>query len=79
MVKGKMVKVTTDEAYYEKCSTEVLYVDYKNITKVVTPGSRIFVDDGLISLVAKNIGNTEICFVPIHFFYIFVVYLFYIA
>lgn len=58
MMKGKMVKVTTDEAYYEKCSAEILYVDYKNITKVVSPGSRIYVDDGLISLVVKNIGNT---------------------
>lgn len=57
MMKGKMVKVTTDEAYYEKCSAEILYVDYKNITKVVSPGSRIYVDDGLISLVVKNIGS----------------------
>lgn len=57
MVKGKMVKITTDEAYYEKCSAEILYLDYKNITKVVTPESRIFVDDGLISLVAKKIGK----------------------
>lgn len=60
MVKGQMVKVTTDEAYLEKCSTEVIYVDYKNITKVVTPGSRIYVDDGLISLVVKTIGDNSV-------------------
>ncbi|XP_054712991.1 pyruvate kinase PKM-like [Uloborus diversus] len=60
MVKGKMVKVTTDDAYMEKCSAETLWLDYKNITKVVEPGSRIYVDDGLISLVVKTIGSNSI-------------------
>ncbi|XP_042894887.1 pyruvate kinase PKM isoform X2 [Parasteatoda tepidariorum] len=60
MVKGKMVKVTTDDAYIEKCSAEVIHVDYKNITKVVVPGSRIYVDDGLISLVVKSIGSNSV-------------------
>lgn len=60
MVKGKTVKVTTDDAFKEKCSAEVVHVDYKNITKVVSPGSRIFVDDGLISLVVKNIGADSV-------------------
>jgi pyruvate kinase len=35
----------------------VLWVDYKNITKVLEPGKRIFIDDGLISVVATEIGN----------------------
>ncbi|XP_035225321.1 pyruvate kinase PKM-like, partial [Stegodyphus dumicola] len=60
MEKGKMVKVTTNEAYLEKCSAEVIYVDYKNITKVVSVGSRIYVDDGLISLVVKSIGTDSV-------------------
>ncbi|GBN18017.1 Pyruvate kinase PKM [Araneus ventricosus] len=60
MVKGKTVRVTTDEAYLEKCSVENLYLDYKNITKVVKEGSRIYVDDGLISLVVKSIGSNYV-------------------
>merc|ERR1712200_25741 len=30
--------------------------DYKNITKVLTPGKRIYIDDGLISVLAMEIG-----------------------
>ena len=57
MVKGAKVTVTTDGAYAEKCSEKVIHVDYVNITKVVKPGNRIFVDDGLISLVVVEVGE----------------------
>ncbi|XP_013781638.1 pyruvate kinase PKM-like isoform X1 [Limulus polyphemus] len=53
---GAKIKVTVDDSYKEKCSVDVLYVDYKNITKVVVPGNRVFIDDGLISLVVEEIG-----------------------
>merc|ERR1712241_679623 len=53
---GDIVKLTTDEAFKEKCTKEVVYVDYKNITKVMVPGKRIFIDDGLISVKALEIG-----------------------
>merc|ERR1719273_904551 len=54
---GSAIKITTDDAFKEKCSKEVLWVDYKNITKVMRPGKRLFIDDGLISVVAKEIGE----------------------
>ena len=57
---GSAIKITTDEAFKEKCSKEVLWVDYKNITKVMRPGKRLFIDDGLISVVAKEIGKYKI-------------------
>ncbi|MFV1073183.1 pyruvate kinase, partial [Klebsiella pneumoniae] len=53
-------KLTTDKEFYEKCTEKLLYLDYVNITKVVKPGNRIFVDDGLISLIAKDIGDDYI-------------------
>ncbi|XP_072258208.1 pyruvate kinase PKM isoform X2 [Pyxicephalus adspersus] len=54
--KGATLKVTLDDAFQEKCDENVLWVDYKNLTKVVKPGSKIYVDDGLISLLVKEIG-----------------------
>jgi pyruvate kinase len=38
-----------------------LYVDYRNITKVVSKGSKILIDDGLVGLVVEDvISETEI-------------------
>ncbi|KYO25289.1 pyruvate kinase PKM [Alligator mississippiensis] len=58
--KGSTLKLTLDDAYMEKCDENVLWVDYKNIIKVVDIGSKIYVDDGLISLLAKEKGSDHI-------------------
>ncbi|XP_061602121.1 pyruvate kinase PKM isoform X2 [Cololabis saira] len=55
--KGNMLKITWDDAYQENCSEEVLWLDYKNIAKVVEIDSNIYIDDGLISLQVKEIGS----------------------
>lgn len=60
MVRGESVEITTDSSYAEKCSEKVLYLDYVNITKVVKPGNRIYVDDGLISLVVEKVGSNSL-------------------
>nr|QZU27269.1 PKM [Onchidium reevesii] len=57
LVTGESIKLTTDDAYMEKCNKEILWVDYKNIIKVVSVGSRIFIDDGLISIIVKEKGT----------------------
>lgn len=54
---GKEITITTQQANYEKCSESLMWVDYVNIVKVVKPGSRIYVDDGLMCLVAKEVGD----------------------
>jgi len=56
LVDGAKIKLSTDKAFYEKCSKECVYVDYVNISKVLKPGNKIFVDDGLISLVCEEVG-----------------------
>merc|ERR1719464_1281266 len=53
---GDTIKITTDDAFKEKCTSEVLWLDYKNIGKVISPGKRLFIDDGLISVVCKEIA-----------------------
>lgn len=63
---------STDEAYKLKCDDKVMYIDYKNITKVITKGRVIYVDDGVLlfevqevvdeqTLKVKAINNGKIC------------------
>lgn len=46
---GQQMTFTTDESYSNKCNGNIMYIDYKNITKVIKPGRIIFVDDGVLS------------------------------
>lgn len=61
--KGDSIKLTTDKAYAEKGTAQTVFVDYENITKVVKKGNRVFVDDGLISLVVNNVGKLHLHFI----------------
>jgi pyruvate kinase len=42
------VTITIDDAFKENCDETYIWVDYKNIIKVLEVGSRIFIDDGLV-------------------------------
>ncbi|XP_044521723.1 pyruvate kinase PKM isoform X2 [Gracilinanus agilis] len=55
--KGNPLKITLDDNYMDKCDENVLWVDYKNICRVVDVGGKIYVDDGLISLLVKEKGE----------------------
>uniref|UniRef100_A0A672LIF2 Pyruvate kinase n=1 Tax=Sinocyclocheilus grahami TaxID=75366 RepID=A0A672LIF2_SINGR len=57
LVKGNIIKLTLDDSFKDNCDDKILWLDYKNITKVVQQGSHIYVDDGLISLKVKEIGS----------------------
>ncbi|MCJ1319225.1 Pyruvate kinase [Xylographa vitiligo] len=46
---GTEINITTDEKYATKCDDKNMYVDYKNITKVIEPGRTIYVDDGVLA------------------------------
>ncbi|CAH1373691.1 unnamed protein product [Tenebrio molitor] len=62
IINGDVIKLTTDKAYYEKGNAGIIYVDYDNIQKVVQVGNRIFIDDGLISLICTSIqGSVLTC------------------
>ncbi|GFR64762.1 pyruvate kinase [Elysia marginata] len=61
---GQTIVVTTNNAYKEKCSAEVLWVDYPNIVESLEIGGLIYVDDGLISLtVAEKSFDSVTCLV----------------
>jgi len=55
--KGEQISLSTDKAFENSGNATQVYVDYPNITKVVKPGNRVYVDDGLISLIVKEIGK----------------------
>ncbi|XP_053498153.1 pyruvate kinase M1/2b [Ictalurus furcatus] len=55
--KGEKLKLTLDDKYKDNCDEKTLWLDYKNITKVVQQGSKIYIDDGLISLKVLEIGG----------------------
>ena len=59
MKKGETIKLTLDDKYMDNCDETHLWLDYKNITKVVELGSHIYIDDGLMSLKVKEIGRTR--------------------
>ncbi|XP_063906495.1 pyruvate kinase-like isoform X3 [Zophobas morio] len=60
--RGDKIRLTTDPAYAEKGNTEIVYVDYANIVNVIKPGNKVYVDDGLMSLVCDSVkGNELVC------------------
>lgn len=54
---GKILNITTDDKYATACDTDNMYVDYKNITKVIEPGRIIYVDDGILAFDVLEITN----------------------
>ena len=60
LIRDKPINVTNLSEFAESCTTENIYVDYANITKVVKAGDRIFVDDGLISLKVQSVHSDKV-------------------
>ncbi|KAI4122911.1 MAG: hypothetical protein LQ347_006339 [Umbilicaria vellea] len=46
---GAEMNITTDEKYATASDNKNMFVDYKNITKVIEKGRTIYVDDGVLS------------------------------
>ena len=58
LVTGQAFTLVTDMTHIG--SNKSVAVDYKNITKVLTKGARILIDDGLIALDATHIEDDRI-------------------
>ena len=56
---GQTVTITVDPAFTNECTRDYIYVDYVNLPKVVSAGSLIYIDDGLISIRVTNIPDAQ--------------------
>ncbi|KAL6801268.1 pyruvate kinase [Trichoderma sp. SZMC 28013] len=56
---GTVMNITTDEKYITACDTQNMYVDYKNITKVIQPGRVVYVDDGVLAFDVLSIKDDK--------------------
>ncbi|KAF8952997.1 Pyruvate kinase [Podila verticillata] len=57
---GHQMIISTNDEYAEACDGEVMYVDYKNLTKVITPGKVIYVDDGVLSFKVLSVEDDHV-------------------
>ncbi|XP_068082011.1 pyruvate kinase-like [Anabrus simplex] len=60
LVTGNEFTLTTNSDMEDKGTVEKVFCDYERITQVVKPGDRIFVDDGLMSLIVKSVEGQEV-------------------
>ncbi|KAI9706507.1 MAG: Pyruvate kinase [Candelina mexicana] len=56
---GAEINITTDEKYATASDNKNMYVDYKNITKVIEKGRTIYVDDGVLSFEVLEIVDDK--------------------
>ncbi|CAF9916459.1 MAG: hypothetical protein GOMPHAMPRED_001013 [Gomphillus americanus] len=56
---GAEITITTNEKYKNACDDKTMYVDYKNITKVISTGRIIYVDDGVLAFEVVKIVDSE--------------------
>merc|ERR1719198_1430639 len=54
MVAGEMITLSNDAALDGASDEKMLYVGYERLAEKIVPGTKVLLDDGLISLVAKE-------------------------
>jgi len=56
---GTEINITTDDQYKTACDGKNMYVDYKNITKVIEKGRTIYVDDGVLAFEVLEVTDDK--------------------
>lgn len=59
LVKDAIITLTTKDEFKDKGNLQHIWLDYKNIASVVDIGKKIFIDDGLLSLIVKEVPDKE--------------------
>ncbi|KRF83551.1 pyruvate kinase isoform X2 [Drosophila virilis] len=57
---GDKIKLSTNKSLEASGSKDAIYVDYPKLPKIVKPKNLIFIDDGLISLIVKEVSGEEV-------------------
>lgn len=55
--KGNQISITTDPAYEEHVTADMIYVDYQKFNEVLEPGDHVLIDDGEIRLSTREVGK----------------------
>lgn len=56
---GHTMIFSTDDQYATACTDKVMYIDYKNITRVIEAGKIIYVDDGVLSFTVLKVVDDK--------------------
>ncbi|KAK3807634.1 MAG: pyruvate kinase [Benniella sp.] len=57
---GHKMIFSTNDQYAESGTAEVMYIDYKNLTKVIVPGKVIYIDDGVLSFSVLEVEDDHV-------------------
>jgi len=57
---GEEITIQTDDQWKEAVDEHNIWIDYKTIENVVCPGKKIYIDDGLISVIVKEKGGGKL-------------------
>ncbi|KAL1919776.1 uncharacterized protein VTP21DRAFT_1707 [Calcarisporiella thermophila] len=57
---GMELTFTVDDKYREQCSASTVYIDYKNLPKVIQKGKKIYVDDGVLTFEAIDVASDSV-------------------
>src|SRR6266480_1993806 len=57
---GHEMIFSTNDEYAECCDENVMYIDYKNLPKVIDIGKYIYVDDGVLSFKVLEIQDDQV-------------------
>ncbi|SPP82421.1 pyruvate kinase [Drosophila guanche] len=56
MRQGENIRLSINRDLYDKGNRDAIYVDYPNIINLTKPGDRVFIDDGRLFLIIREVG-----------------------
>lgn len=56
---GHLLTITTNDKYATRCDDNIMYIDYKNLPRVIEKGRIIYVDDGVLSFEVLDIPDDQ--------------------
>ena len=60
LTSGETLQLTTDPAYNGSSDASTLYIDYPRLVEVVSPGDKVLLDDGLVSLEVVSVDGITV-------------------